>query len=122
VEKKGLEADHNSPVTIELMDAAAIADAIRDASRHFAHLEKKQRLYVIGLATRGVPLAVRLTEELKKAGIDAVAGSLFTAMITTQEEILKCRVVNSNSCTMWKGQGCCSSMMYSIRGEAFALH
>lgn len=76
MEKKGLEADHNSPVTIELMDAAAIADAIRDASRHFAHLEKKQRLYVIGLATRGVPLAVRLTEELKKAGIDAVAGSL----------------------------------------------
>ena len=71
MEKKGLEADHNSPVTIELMDAAAIADAIRDASRHFAHLEKKQRLYVIGLATRGVPLAVRLTEELKKAGINA---------------------------------------------------
>lgn len=58
------------------MDGEAIADAIRDAAGYFAHRKAGQKLHVIGLATRGVPLAERLTKELRARGVDAVSGSI----------------------------------------------
>ena len=65
-----------TPAAIELMDAEAISEAIFDAARHFAHREKGRRLHVIGLATRGVPLAERLAIALRDRGVDAVEGSI----------------------------------------------
>lgn len=66
----------NEPIAVELMDRIAIEEAIRDAARYFSATEKGKRLHVIGLATRGIPLAERLTVQLCERGVDAVCGSL----------------------------------------------
>ncbi|MBO7130785.1 MAG: bifunctional pyr operon transcriptional regulator/uracil phosphoribosyltransferase PyrR [Fibrobacterales bacterium] len=61
---------------VQLMGKRAISEAVAEAAARFASCGSDRPLRVIGLATRGIPLAERLAARLNEMGVSARPGSL----------------------------------------------
>ena len=63
-------------VAVELMGERAISEAVAEAAARFLSEKGDRPLCVVGLATRGVPLARRLAAKMKELGVEAGFGSI----------------------------------------------
>lgn len=75
-EKKLPHDDRRPGAAVQLMGKKAVSEAVAEAAACFSSCAGGAPLRVIGLATRGVPLAARLAAKLREMGVAAEAGSL----------------------------------------------